>query len=386
MNRLTVQFWQSEQELLDNQEIWNEIFLSSRASAYLSFDWISTRWKYYNNKARDPLIGLVRDGSNPVAIVPFWIVSERIGPVSFKTLCYMLGIHGMEVGPLVRSGYSELHMIDTVVKASYSAGHRWDYARLDRFPVPKLSGDLTDDSAGARFHRVAKKTEVALITEMPASWDEYKKTLSPKHRQNVSRHVRNMERSGRIRYELLGLTPLDDSPELRSLIKDALTVSQQSWQHKSPTGGAISKPSNSGFFQEVSIKLARRGMLDLSVLYLDDRPISFNWGAARSPYTSIYRPGFDEAFTDLTPGVVHLAKHIEDCINRGFTEIDQGADFFDFKLSWCKKHVDLCTLYYYPGGLKPTLLRLLRSKLHARDIIAQTPVSVLEANRHGEPG
>jgi hypothetical protein len=383
MTNLSVEFWRSEQELFDNQDIWDEIFLSSRASAYLSFEWISTRWKHYN-KARSPLIGLVRDDAEPVAIVPLWIVNERIGPVPCKTLCYMLGIHGMEVGPLVKDGYSALHMLDTVILASHSTGHRWDYARLDRFPAPKLSTSLPDDNAGTGLQRIARKTEVGRITEIPASWDEFKKTLSPKHRQNVSRHVRNMERSGRVRYEQLGLTPLDDSPGLRSLMKDALTVSRQSWQHKSESGGAISKPNNSGFFQEVSLMLARRGMLDLSVLYLDDRPISFNWGAARRPYTSIYRPGFDEAFADLAPGVVHLAKHVEDCIKSGFVEIDQGPDFFDFKLSWCKKHVDLCTLYYYPKGLKPTLLRLLRSKLHARDIIAPASAPASDPARGGE--
>jgi hypothetical protein len=178
-----------------------------------------------------------------------------------------------------------------------------------------------------------------------------------------------MERKGRVRFERIGLTEVSDSHELDGLMKDAEAVSQHSWQHTSATGWAISNPDSGGFFYEVSARLANRGMLDLSVLYLDDRPISFIWGAARWPYLTIYKPGYDESLSDLAPGVVHLAKYIDDSIKRRAREVDYGPAFFDYKSSWGKKYVDLCTLYYYPKRLKPTLLRLLRRTRQSRHAV-----------------
>ena len=374
MTKFSVQFWRSEQELLANRQIWDEIFLSSRASAFLSFEWISTRWKYFN-EGQKPLIGLVRDGENPVAIVPLEIVSRKIGPVPFRMVRYLLGNHGMQEGAIAREGYSELHMIDTVMLALRSERDTWDFAQLEGFPVHKLSEDLSEDGARTLLHRAARKTETTVIINTPASWEEYKKTLSYSHRQTISRRVRGMERAGRVRHERLGLSPLNGTPELTALLNDAVSVSQRSWQHKSPSGWAISKTSNPEYFHEVSKKLASRGMLDLSVLYLDDLPVSYIWGAARWPRLTIYKPGFDESLSELAPGVVHLAKYIEDSIHRGSVEIDYGTEFFDYKSSWGKKYMDLCALYYYQNGLKPTLLRMFRRKRHAHEIVEPPPVS-----------
>jgi CelD/BcsL family acetyltransferase involved in cellulose biosynthesis len=362
---LTVQFWRSEQELLANCDTWNTLFQSSQASAYLSFEWISTCWKYFGAE-RTPLIGIVHQGNDPVALVPLELGTEKIGPVSFQVLRFMLEDWGMQTGALTKVGTSELDAIEAVLMASHGAGHRWDYARLSGYPASKLTIDQAGPGPRSPFHRVARLTGPTVIIEIPASWDEYKATLSSSHRQTISRRVRAMERKGRVRFERIGLTQVANSPELNNLMKDAQTVSQRSWQHKSTAGWAISNPESDGFFHEVSARLASRGMLDLSVLYLDDQPISFIWGAARWPHLTIYKPGYDEALSDLAPGVVHLAKYIDDSIKRRAREVDYGPAFFDYKSSWGKKYIDLCNLYYYPKGLKPTLLRLLRSKRHSR--------------------
>jgi CelD/BcsL family acetyltransferase involved in cellulose biosynthesis len=365
---LSVQFWRSEQELLANGDIWNALFLSSQASAYLSFEWVSTCWKFFS-EGRTPLIGIVRNSDDPIALVPLELATEKIGPVSFRVLRFMLDDWGMETGVLTKEGINELQAIEAVLMASHRAGHHWDYARLGGYPASKLTSDQAGPSPRSPFHRVAKLTGPTVIIEIPTSWDEYKTTLSSSHRQTISRRVRALERKGRVRFERIGLTEVTDSPELNSLMKDAETVSQHSWQHKSTAGWAISNPESGGFFYEVSTRLASRGMLDLSVLYLDDQPISFIWGAARWPHLTIYKPGYDETLSDLAPGVVHLAKYIDDSIKRRARDVDYGPAFFDYKSSWGKKYIDLCSLYYYPKKLKPTLLRLLRSKRHSRYVV-----------------
>lgn len=97
--------------------------------------------------------------------------------------------------------------------------------------------------------------------------------------------------------------------------------------------------------------MARRGMLDLSVLYAGPVPVSFIWGPARPPDSNVAKLGFDPAFKAHSPGLVHLAMLISDSIDRGLARIDMGLDVFDYKSKWSKHRQNLCQLWCYPPGL-----------------------------------
>jgi CelD/BcsL family acetyltransferase involved in cellulose biosynthesis len=110
-------------------------------------------------------------------------------------------------------------------------------------------------------------------------------------------------------------------------------------------------------------------MLDLSVLYLDDLPVSFIWGTVRWPNLSILKPGFDQSLSQISPGVVHLARHIQDSIEHHATEIDYGPPHFEYKSSCGKTYRELSTLYYYRNGIKARLLRFFRNRLDAKEMV-----------------
>ena len=98
-------------------------------------------------------------------------------------------------------------------------------------------------------------------------------------------------------------------------------------------------------------------MLDLSVLYANEQPVSFIWGAARWPFSTILKLGFDHDYQQYSPGTVHLAKHINDSIEQGVKAIDFGHEFYDYKKRWSKQHIDLYTLYLFTKSFESSLLR-----------------------------
>ena len=166
-----------------------------------------------------------------------------------------------------------------------------------------------------------------------------------------------MNRSCQPRLVRLGLDQAPDEEALAKLIQDALAVSRKSWQGSSAQGRAVSNGDVADFFAEVSRKMARRGMLDLSVLYAGAEPISFIWGPARPPNTCIAKLGFDPAFKAHSPGLVHLAMLISDSIDRRLSQIDMGMDVFDYKSKWSKQRRDLYELRCYPPSLVGMALR-----------------------------
>ncbi len=170
-----------------------------------------------------------------------------------------------------------------------------------------------------------------------------------------------IERAGTVRFARLDPGSEAPSHQVTRLLQDAKKVALNSWQHRSPTGWAISDEGSGDFFIKVSDRLWAKGMLDISVLYLNEEPISFIWGAARAPYTSINKLGFDHSYAKLSPGFVHLALYIKDSIEKRIECIDFGHEYQDYKSGWSKSSVELTEIYFYPSKWFPLAIKWLRS-------------------------
>jgi CelD/BcsL family acetyltransferase involved in cellulose biosynthesis len=195
------------------------------------------------------------------------------------------------------------------------------------------------------------------VIRLPGTWEAYRATLSPSHRKNVSRRLNQLRRAGRVRLVRLGLDAAGSGEPLEALMRDALSVSEKSWQGAPASGGtAISDPKVVDLFRDVSRRLAARKSLDLSVLYLDEQPLSFVWGTAHWPRTSIAKLAFDPAFAALSPGLAHLAQLIQDSIERSALEIDFGHEFPEYKAHWSREGEELSQLFVYGRSCRSRLL------------------------------
>jgi CelD/BcsL family acetyltransferase involved in cellulose biosynthesis len=205
------------------------------------------------------------------------------------------------------------------------------------------------------------KVGSSIVIEQPDSWQDYRKSLSRNRREKINRSLRLLREKGTVRIVRMGLDPSFPDEELEKLVEDSLTVSANSWQEGTSAGHAISDDYMRDFYREACRIMAVRGMLDLSVLYAGDLPVSFSWGIARWPYTEISKLGFDQKFAESSPGNAHMSYLIEDSIARGGREIEFGHEFADYKRTWGTREDDLYDILLYPSRFLPIMVRLLRS-------------------------
>jgi len=372
MKPLDIQFWRSAEEVESNRAIWEDLYWASGSSPYLSYEWFSTALKYFQRDNR-LYVGLMKVDQRPVAIVPLEIVKKKIGPLTLNILQFALGGWTLRNGAIVREGMDELLAIREVINALKAEKLHWVFCILSKCPISLLTDknkkqycSLPDDIAAVMAGRT-------VVIETPDTWKAYQKTLSKTHRSNISWRKNVLGRRGEVKAIRCYLNPVLDPGKLDTLMNDAVFVSRNSWQHEAQEGWAISDPKTGDFFIDVSHRLAARGMLDLSVLYLDNQPISFIWGPGRGQHTTSYKVGYDKSFSRFSPGLVHLAKHIEDSIERGVKTIDLGPEFFEYKSSWGKRHDELATIYisswnpavfHYLHKVKKTFTKFRKRSVH----------------------
>ena len=310
-------------------------------------------------------IALAREDGRAAGLLPLQARTERLGRLGLpiRVLRFAAASWTTRNTGLFAPGASRPPLLAAMLRALRQDDRGWLSCRLEKLPAEATGGPPPVAAHGADGFVFERRTVGhSVVIELGQSYEAYLKALAKSHRGNISRSTRQLEGRHALSLVRLGFEPATDPAALGRLLEDALAVSRRSWQATAGEGTAISSPAAGAFVRDVSPRLAANRALDLSVLYADGRPISFIWGTARWPLTSIEKIGFDAAFEAWSPGTVHLARLLEDSIRRGGRAIDFGHEFPDYKARWSRRADELWDLRCYPPGLWPRLIRRWRDR------------------------
>jgi CelD/BcsL family acetyltransferase involved in cellulose biosynthesis len=176
-------------------------------------------------------------------------------------------------------------------------------------PTPGLLSSLAPTAGLAS--RTAVEDRCPVI-ELAPTWEGYLAGLSGKDRHELRRKIRRAE-AGHPRIEVAR------SPGAMAVLLDGFVALHR----KSKVGKArfMDEPMEA-FFREVGRDLAAAGLAALWMLWLEERPAAALLCLEQAGTVSLYNSGFDPDARAMSPGVVLIARTIEDAIARGFRRYD----------------------------------------------------------------
>ena len=150
------------------------------------------------------------------------------------------------------------------------------------------------------------------MIELPATWDAYLAGLSGKDRHELRRKLRRAE-AGRPRIEVAR------TPAAMAALMDGFVALHR----RSKVGKArfMDEPMEA-FFRDMGRELAAAGLAALWMLWLEERPAAALLCLEQGGAVNLYNSGFDPEARAMSPGVVLIARTIEDAIARGFRRYD----------------------------------------------------------------
>ena len=175
----------------------------------------------------------------------------------------------------------------------------WQLLWLDDVPVDTyrfqaLAHALERSRTASDCHR---NLEVGWIST-EAEWESFRAGWSRKHRQQMSRHLRRLGRTGDVEFEMLSHIEPD---QVGRWMRLGMEVEDRSWKGEAGTS-VLRSPEMFRFFVEQASQAARWGQLRLSFLRLDHRPIAFAYGiSAKGVYHSC-KCGYDSRYAAFSPG------------------------------------------------------------------------------------
>ena len=176
-------------------------------------------------------------------------------------------------------------------------------------------------AAAERYGWMATEESEAVTPaiELPGTWEAYVAALPKKHRHELRRKLRNLERAGEVEFE-------SEAPAegMAGAVEGLLEMMRDSREDKA----AFLTPEREAFFRDLATTLAARGLARISTLTFEGRPAARIFALEGAGTTMLYNSGFDPPLSHLAVGLLSKALLVRDAIERGRSAVDflRGAE------------------------------------------------------------
>jgi CelD/BcsL family acetyltransferase involved in cellulose biosynthesis len=285
-------------------------------SPFLSWTW-QHEWALAFAVDRRLEIRVVQDdGGHLVALLPLYEDSPGV----------MRMIGGADV-----SDYLDLIAVEGREEEAWSAllqSRGTDRVEWRLHAVPGGSATvaaLPQIAASSGLAATATVEERCPVLALPRSWDTYLASLSGKHRHELQRKIRRLEREApeaRVRSS-------DDPASIEASLNQFLVLHRRSRVGKA----RFMDGRMEGFFRRVLGALAARGGARVWLLETAAGPIASFITLEWDGTVGLYNSGFDPQRAPLSPGVVLLAHLVRDAIERSKRTFDflRGEERYKFE-------------------------------------------------------
>ncbi len=164
---------------------------------------------------------------------------------------------------------------------------------------------LVDLAKGRGYKVTVTKENVSLDLDLPSTWDEYLRTLSPKQRRETGRRFRRLEEEGDINYR----TVESAEPEALDIFFKLMRVSRKD-------KAAFMTPQMESFFRAIADTMAEAKMLRFGILEISAKPVAAVMCFDYNDKVYLYNSGYDPEYSYSERGAalqaaLHQGQHRE---------------------------------------------------------------------------
>ena len=317
---MRIQVCASAEQLAQLRDPWNALLAQAPENTpFLTHEWITAWWRAFGSGLSMYVITAWQD-DELVAVAPLAYTKQQMLGARRSVVTFMANEYSNRANFIVR--HPPRAALEAILDHLLTSAPRWDVLQIE--PVDEESpvtqaflGLLADRSQAFGIEDSLRSPYLRL----PPTWAGLKEGLSPAFRKTLDRKLRKAKQLGaslRVRF----LTDRD--------LSEAFDIATQSWQHAAGTSIASTACLHQ-FYSEVA---AARNWLQLAILELDGKPISFEYNLLYGRVLYNLKLGYRPQFAALSPGLVLQAAVLEHAVEDGLHQYDFMGTDEDYKRRW----------------------------------------------------
>lgn len=168
------------------------------------------------------------------------------------------------------------------------------------------------------YLRIRHSTDAPVLNLNYSDLTEFENQYSKTLRTRLKRARNKQKKAGTIRYQRIFPRTQEELESCLSIITD---IENQSWKGNESLG-IFGAGQQTHFFREISKIYSKSGLLDISLLYLNDQVIAYRYGFCYKDIFLDYNLAHLNEFSNYSPGRVLLDEVIRNSIQSGYKAID----------------------------------------------------------------
>jgi CelD/BcsL family acetyltransferase involved in cellulose biosynthesis len=335
---------------------WDRLLAKTPAATFFhSYEFLETYWRHFGNDKKFRIILIIEDNS-PVAIVPFIVQHERSKVGDLRVLTYPISNWGSFYGPV---GSEPAKAISLAINHIRQNTRDWDMIELRWIDTRAVAPEeLIEAMHSAGLRASFKVWNQTSAVDFSQGWNTYLAGRKGIWLRRMRQTEERISRQGKIAYlrcRPKGVLQCDADPHW-DVYDICENIAKHSWQATAQDGTTMSHESIRSFLRELHASAAAAGMVDMNLLFLDDRPAAFIYGYQYNGNVYGLRRGFDTSVSQNGLGSILLWKTLQDSAQRGDMFYDMGIGSLE-----SKRHFQNCLLPIYRVNHFPAAV--LRSQL-----------------------
>ncbi|MBX3036073.1 MAG: GNAT family N-acetyltransferase [Anaerolineales bacterium] len=335
-NQIKVTRIETTQQFENLREEWNTLlFQSPERSVFLTWEWLFAWWKNIGDKQYQLWLLLFHEGERLIGIAPLMLSEKQKYRIKFRRL-QNIGNPDCDVSTIISIEPEKT----TLALLNYLTEKKAEWDILDLMEINDASEgnqkflSILDSSKYGVQHTYEEHFYIPLTND---TWDAYYNRLSKNMKHNLKRRTKRISEMGEVIY--------------KKYKGDMLTWSQFE------TVFLISEKSNfpdlyktdqiKNFHKDLFLLMQKQQWIQIEILYLNQRPIAFQYGFCFENRYEDWRGGIDKEFEVLAPGKHLMMLSLQDRFQHSILEVDFLRGLHSYKLDWNPKSRTFTTIQIY---------------------------------------
>jgi CelD/BcsL family acetyltransferase involved in cellulose biosynthesis len=291
---------------------------------------------------------VVRDSETIIGIIPLLIRKGLKFGISVSHVSLIDELYNIHSDILLNAPTEDT--IKAVVAALFSLDVKWDVFRIGRIVEDNPALELiVNHLKRSMIQYTIRREEPSFYIPLNGSFSDYLKTQSSSFRYNLKRKEKRMRAFGDLRY-VRG----EDAKNVDDVFNDILYIEENCWKHNEGTA-ITSVVKQREFFRALCARASERGWLRLRFFYIDGEPAAYNMGLVNNKKYHLLKLSYHDKYKQGSPGVLLIARLMEDLMQEGVTELDFMAEPYDYEKKWTDEYRSHVSLVMYSGTMKARL-------------------------------
>lgn len=360
---------------------WERLFAAGHSEPSTSLEWSDALLRSHLRESDLVFVVVLREAGSVVSLVPAIVRREPIaGPFDVAVLSFLSELHNTH-SDILRSA-DRPEVVAALFGALTSLPCRWDVFSVRRLlESSPLTRHMTEIASRLPLPGRIRREQPSFILGLGAGYDAFLRARSGKFRNYLKRKTRQLTALGQVEVRRAGR-----EISLEDAYRDLLEVDARSW--KQANGSAIpARPEQRAFYRLLGEGALRHDRLHLTLMYLDGRPIAFNYGLTLRDTYYYIKTSFDEEFRRVSPATVLRAQLIQSLVEDGIRVLDFPAEPYQWEEQWTDQmrwHRSILLFNRTPRGLLCRAIVALRDTF--RRGVADDRVRYVDARQAGRPG